>query len=98
MYNDLGDMEVNDILRYQSSSFQESRFNTSFDSLTTMKYKTAYCQLVARGAVVIDRLNGDVTHVLMVPDKERLILIQVLFISVIHFFFKWFHLHLLGSN
>jgi hypothetical protein len=86
MYNDLGNMEVNDMLRYKSLPIEESRFNTSFDALTTAKFKTAYCQLVSRGAVVNDRLNGDVTHVLVIPNKDRLRLIQVTDFCLFFFF------------
>jgi hypothetical protein len=81
MYADLGDLEAGENGLYRSDGLGNRAYDPALSGLELALMKTAYAQLITRGAVVSSNLHGAVTHVVVsrcAPDlKDRLVKVQV---------------------
>ena len=77
MYTDLGRIEATQKDRYMNENIEEQRLDTkTLDLVQMARLKTAYGQLISRGALVAHSLHSDVTHIVMTPHHDRFQSIQ----------------------
>jgi hypothetical protein len=78
MYRDLGSNQSTELERYQSCSLQEEKLDSaSFSAMQLATYRSTFLRLQTRGVVLTDHLHADVTHVVMLPIRDRSDSIQV---------------------